>query len=200
MNKYNEAMAYVNVSEEMKSRILGNIRAADLTHPTAVRFANIKRYIALAACFAVVIAGALAVTLTNRQPQPGGVQTGAAAVEYKSAKALSKASGIKIEDLRDLPFEATETLYLDYQNDLVEIVYADGAQTLYYRVSEGNEDNSGDYTEYAQVSVQEIRGTSVTLKGSGDLIYLALYEKNGCVCSIGSTAGFTVEQLENMIP
>lgn len=166
------------------------------------RFMGLHQYsIALAACFAVVLISVLAVTMINRQPQPGGdLQTGGAPVEYQSAKELSKASGIKIKDLRKLPFEVTETVYLDYQTNLAEISYSNGTQSLYYRASKGSGDNSGDYNEYEKIGTKEIGGVTFTLKGSGDLIYCALYEKNGCSYSIGSTGGLTWQQIEELIP
>ena len=200
MNKYNEVMAHISVSEEAKDRILNEIRSAEPEQAKVVRFRNVKRYIALAACFAVVLIGVLAVTVTNRQPQPGDLQTAGPAVEYKNAKALSKASGIKIEDLQNLPFEPTQTAYLDYQADLVEIAYSDGARSLYYRASKGGGDNSGDYNEHEAVETKEIGGVTVTLKGSGGLIYCALYEKDGFSYSVVSTEGLTLRQLEAMIP
>ena len=200
MNKYNRAMAHVSVSEEAKERILNSIRSEEPQKAKVVRFPNAKRYIALAACFAVVLIGVLAATVGSRPVQPGGdLQTGGAPVEYRSAKALSKASGIKIEDLQNLPFEATEAVYTDYQANIAEIAYSDGAQSLYYRVSEGNLDNSGDYNEYETVETAEIRGVTVTLKGSGGLWYCVLYEKGGRSYSIGSTAGLTLQQIENML-
>ena len=171
MNKYNEVMARVTVSDETKNRILNEIGNADVGQPKVVRYTNTGRYLAAAASFVFVLLGVLIVTLMNRQPYTGGDLTAGPAVEYQSAKELRKASGIKIEDLQNLPFEPTETTYLDYRNNLVEIVYSDETQSLYYRVS----------------------------KGSGVLIYCALYEKSGRSYSIGSTAGLTWEQLEGMI-
>ncbi|MBQ6067566.1 MAG: hypothetical protein IJK89_12200 [Clostridia bacterium] len=200
MNKYNEVMARVTVSEEMKSRILGSLPSADFKQTKVVRFPNAKRYIALAACFAVVLISVLAVTMINRQPQPGGDLTAGAPVEYQSARELSKASGIEIEDLRDLPFEATQTVYLDYQINLAEINYSNETQSLWYRASRGGGDNSGDYNEYEKIETREAGGVTFTLKGNGDLIYCALYEKNGCSYSIGSTGGLTWRQIEEMIP
>ena len=41
---------------------------------------------------------------------------------------------------------------------------------------------------------------TVTLKGSGDLIYCALYEINGRSYSIGATKGLSWRQLEEMLP
>ena len=200
MNKYNEVMARVTVSDETKNRILNEIGNADVGQPKVVRFTNAKRYIALAASFAIVLIGVLVITLTNRQPYTGGDITAGPAVEYQSAKELRKASGIKIEDLQNLPFEPTETLYLDYQNNLVEIVYSDETQSLYYRVSKGSGDNSGDFNEYETVETKDIGGVTVTVKGNGGRIYCALYEKSGRSCSVGSTEGLTWAQLEQMIP
>ena len=200
MNKYNEVMERVAVSEETKSRILNEVLSENNKKTKVVRFSNVKRYIALAACFALVLIGVLAVTVVNRPPQPGGVQTGAPAVEYQSAKELSKASGVKIKDLQNLPFEPTETVYLDYQNGLAEICYSDETQSLYYRVSKGSGDNSGDFNEYDQAETRKTGGVTLTLKGSGGLIYCALYEKGGRSYSVVSTAGLTWAQLEQMIP
>lgn len=203
MRKYNEVMARVEVTEEMKSRILKNLRSADAAPAKVVRFPNAKRYIALAACFAVVLIGVLAVTLNGRSPRvedpTGGLITAGAPVEYKSAKALSRASGIKIRDLENLPFEATQTRYTDYGCDLAEIAYTGETQSLYYRASLSSADPSGDLNEYENVSTEEIGGLTVTLKGAVDLVYLAIYEKDGCFYSIGSTAGLTLPQLEAML-
>ena len=206
MNKYNQAMARVAVSEETKRRILNELRAAQPAPAKTVRLPNAKKYIALAACLAVALLGVLAVTLFGRPPQIGpdpatdGVSTGGYAAEYRSAKALSRASGVKIKDLKHLPFTPTETRYLDYGIDLAEIVYADEAHTLYYRASEGSPDPSGDYNEYDTVETRELGGVAVTLRGSGGLIYVALYEQNGVYYSLGSPEGLTPAQLEAMLP
>lgn len=205
MSKYNEAMAHVAVSEEMKHRILDNLPSAETGSARIVRFPNAKRYIALAACFAVVLIGVLGVTLMNPQPQVGndpstGVLTAGEPVEYRSAKKLSAAAGIKIEELQNLPFEATGTVYLDYRTNLAEIRYSDGTQSLYYRASAGSTDPSGDNNEYETVRTKETHGLTVTLKGSGELVYCALYEKQGVSYSIGSSEGLTWQQIEALIP
>jgi hypothetical protein len=202
LSKYNEAMERLTVSEETRRRIMENIGARELTQTKVVRFPNVKKYISLAACLAVAVLGVLAVILfTSPQPQvPGDLSTGGAPVEYESAAALSKASGIKIKDLQNLPFEPAETAYLDYGINLAEIVYRSGDAALWYRVSKGSGDNSGDYNEYNEVVTEELGGVAVTMKGSGGLIYCALYEKGGRSYSLGSAEGLTREQLMQMIP
>ena len=202
MSKYNEAMERLTVSEETRARIMQNISARDLTETKVVRFANFKKYISLAACLAVAVLGVLAVIIFT-SPQPtvhGDISTGGVPVEYESAEALSKASGIKIKDLENLPFEPAETAYFDYGCNLAEIVYSRNEEQLWYRVSKGSGDNSGDYNEYNEVRTETLGGVPVTCKGSGGLIYCAVYEKGGRSCSVGSTAGLTLEQLIRMIP
>ena len=135
---------------------------------------------------------------------PGPVDTGGVdgiygIKEYESAKSLSAASGINIEDLNNLPFKVSETVYNDYENNLAEIVYSDANQNIYYRVSKGSEDNSGDYNEYSKVYNKDINGITVTLKGDRELIYLVLYEKDGYSYSIGASNGLTEQQIEKMI-
>ena len=91
-------MARVAVSEETKTGILREIGAAAPGSANIARFPKAKKYIAVAACFAVALLGVLAVTLFGRPPQIGpdpatdGVSTGGYAAEYRSARALSRAS------------------------------------------------------------------------------------------------------------
>ena len=206
MNKYNKAMEHVTVSGDMKDRIIDNIKSGDLKKGKIVRFPNVKKYVAFAACLAVILIGVFIVSSQINKPkivpeplETGGVDGIYGIKEYKNAKTLSEASGINIEDLNNLPFKVSETVYNDHENNLVEIVYSDANQNLYYRVSKGSEDNSGDYNEYSKVYTKDINGITVTLKGDKELIYLVLYEKDGCSYSIGASNGLTEQQIEKMI-
>ena len=199
LSKYNEIMEHITVSNDMKNRIINNLQNEDLTESKIVRFPNMKRYIALVACFVLLLVGTFTISQMNKQPQIVGEQTSWGTVEYKNAKDLSEASGIKIDDLNNIPFEVTETIYQDYKCNLVEIAYSNETNSLYYRVSKGNEDNSGDYNDYSNVYQQDINGVNVTLKGDNDLIFCVLCENGGYSYSIVSTNGLTVSQIEKMI-
>ncbi|MBR5046858.1 MAG: hypothetical protein IKX76_01350 [Eubacterium sp.] len=206
MNKYNKIMDHITVSDQMKSRILQNISSTDLREDKIIRFPDMRRIIALAASFAIIMVSAYALHQMNRQPvgdnppsDTAGLETAGPAVEYTSARELSEASGITISELSNLPFTATETAYLDYKDNLVEISYSDGSQDLYYRVSKGSIDNSGDYNEYDNIFTEDINGIKAILKGSDDLIYLVLYEQDGYSYSISSSQGLTPQQVEKMI-
>ena len=199
-------MEHVTVSDDMKDRIIDNIKSGDLKKGKTVRFPNVKKYVAIAACLAIILIGVFIASSQINKPEiaPGPVDTGGVdgiygIKEYESAKSLSAASGINIEDLNNLPFKVSETVYNDYENNLAEIVYSDANQNIYYRVSKGSEDNSGDYNEYSKVYNKDINGITVTLKGDRELIYLVLYEKDGYSYSIGASNGLTEQQIEKMI-
>ena len=217
MSKYNEIMERLTVSEKTKERLTDGIVDAEQNKSKVLQYAAARRIAAVAACFILLIAVVI-VAANIRRPAPSGggeprssdtapLAGGAAepadhtpwgSVLYHSAAELSEASGIPIEDLENVPFEVTETTYQDYENDLVEITYSNGEDSLYYRVSKGEGDNSGDYNEYTNVYQKEIDGAVYTLKGEGDLIFCVLYRRDGLSCSITSTNGLTPEQIEKL--
>ena len=56
--KYDELMDRIEVTPEMRQRILKNIETADLTPDKKVlRLHHLKQYLAAAACFALLITG-----------------------------------------------------------------------------------------------------------------------------------------------
>lgn len=110
MNKYNEVMDKVKVTDDMRKRILQNIENADISNVTAFEEAKkkkenkivpfIKRYGAIAAMFAVVLVGAYAVFGTvgkhemgSSSPMESYDATETAAVEeYAAEEAVEEAA------------------------------------------------------------------------------------------------------------
>ena len=110
MNKYNEVMDKVKVTDDMRKRILQNIENADISNVTAFEEAKkkkenkivpfIKRYGAVAAMFAVVLVGAYAVFGTvgkhemgSSSPMESYDATETAAVqEYAAEEAVEEAA------------------------------------------------------------------------------------------------------------
>ncbi len=203
LSKYNEIMARLTVSDEARERLIAGVEKADEGKSKVLRYATVKRIAAAAACFILLVAGFFIIKNMREDhiaPTAGGTyQTPHPPVEYENAAGLSEASGVAIEDLKNLPFEPTETVYRDCGGGLAEIVYSNGDEILNYRVSKGDEDNSGDYNEYTDVYQKEINGTVFTLKGEGELIYCALYKQGDYSYSITSTAGLTAEQIEKIV-
>lgn len=61
MNKYNKFMNKIEVTDEMRSRILKNIGEADLTPQKKSFFVRYRSWLAAAACLALIVVGAIVV-------------------------------------------------------------------------------------------------------------------------------------------
>ena len=181
--RYHEIMDRIQITDDMKARILKNVSAADLSRPKASRVVRLRvyrRHFAAAACFAVLLAGALilpGLRQASNPPDPSGGTTMAIPdiVEAASAEELSQKVGFTVRDLSNLPFTPEETRYTSYWGNLAEIQYAGSGQSAVFRKSAGTEDNSGDYESYRETADLSVQGNSVTLKGDGETYALALW-------------------------
>lgn len=115
--KYNEAMEHIEVTPEMRSRILDNIENMDFAEKKRaeiVRFPNIKRYATLAACLAVMLVGTLALpNLLDISNEPPVIENNDI-VEVSSAEELSKTVGFEVSEPGNLPFEPESVVYTAY--------------------------------------------------------------------------------------
>ncbi len=205
MSKYSEIMERLTVSEQTKEKLIAQAGRTERTEKGFFRPANVRRIGAIAACVVLLLVGAIVlknVFPNGAVPSEGGtagvIDAALAPAEYENAADLSAASGIEIDDLDNLPFKPEETSYLYYEEGIAEIVYSGGGDSLSYRVSNGNEDNSGDRDEYGKVYEEEIGSVVFTLKGEGDRIFCALFQRDGRSYSVTSTAGLTLDQLKKM--
>ena len=202
-NKYDEIMEHITVTEEMRNRVLQNVRrAAGHGRAKTVRFPQWRRYLA-AACFAVLLAGCLVLPAILRGPQvqqPAGSGSpafgdGTAGItEYASAQELSQALGFPVSDLSGLPFSVSDTAYIDSFGALAEIEYtgSDG-QTAVYRKSAGTEDNSGIYDTFAAETPLTAGGITATLKGAGDSYTLAVWTDGTYAYSLSLSEGISAD-------
>lgn len=176
---YDELMDRVTVTQEMRSRILDHLHQASLApNAKVIRFPSMKKYLSLAACFAVLLTGAVAlVRLLPNQPEtnPGVVQSGSGIAEAASVQELSQLVGFEVTDIPDLPFDVEQVSYTVLWEKLAQITYTGMEQTLTFRKSAGQEDNSGDYTVYQNVQEKTVGGNSVTLKGDGNTYCLVVW-------------------------
>ena len=120
--RYDELMDRVQMTDEMRARVLEKVRQADLSAPEERRHAPAawRRWGAMAACLAVVIAGGLA--LPHLLPQNGTedppVMTGPGTEEMDSRAALEQAVGFSVEEAEHLPFAPQEVLYTAFDSGL----------------------------------------------------------------------------------
>ena len=125
--RYDKIMDRVQMTDEMRARVLEKVRQADLSAPEDRRRAPAawRRWGAMAACLAVVIAGGLA--LPHLLPQNGTedppVMTGPGTEEMDSRAALEQAVGFSVEEAEHLPFAPQEVLYTAFDSGLVQVEY-----------------------------------------------------------------------------
>lgn len=211
---YKEIMKKIEVTDEMQRRILRNIQREvqeerDAAPPVPVRIKSKRmRFLSAAACF-VLIAAAVWTAPSflgpsdegpgkpGDLPGPDALEGGyLGIVECSSAEELEKQVGFSLEGLPEVPFEPEQMSYLSYFGELAEIVYSSEAQTLTWRKSKGNEDNSGDYNAYEDVLTRTAGADGavrITLKGNEGVYRLAVWSSGGYSYSVSLTEGISSE-------
>lgn len=191
-------MNYIAVTEEMKFRILENIKNADLEQKKVVPFFCAKRYMAIAACLALLIVGAVSLTTvhTSLQPEkPSGVQSGILnTTKASSIDELSQLVGFEVHDLKYVPFDVMEIQYASYGAELAEIKYIGETQNLIFRKVAGDIDPSGDFTPYPDTATLKQDRISVSLKGDSGAYALAVWHDGTYSYSIKSSVSLSEEE------
>lgn len=205
MKQYDEIMSKIIVTEEMKMRILKNIRESDVITKSknkVIGYHVVKKYLSVAACFVLLLAGVIAIPrfFTHHNDAPPELMIpGSGIVTVSSSEELADSVGFKVEEIEKLPFGVEETIYTSYGGDLGEIVYIGENQSVVFRKSVGGEDNSGDYTEYDKMIHDRIAGNEIELRGNGELFYLAVWNRNGFSYSVGIKNGISETAFTDII-
>lgn len=207
MKKYDEIMEQIQVTDEMKNRILSNI---DHQLPRKKKPLNASAWLSVMGSAAAAVFVICGIALWNSRsivPPPVSNPSSDLAQgiyhmqEYASASELSAATGFPITELKSLPFTVLQTGYMSIGSDLAEIEYSgnDESETLVFRKSRGTEENSGDYTVYSTVDTVKAGSATVTLKGNGERISLASWTDGQYAYSIGMFAGCSRENMLQLI-
>lgn len=220
--KYKEIMDQVRVTDEMKQRILQNVKnemeTPKISRSRFLSYGKTSRYISAAACIAMLLVGSLTVTrFLDREAMPNpnesagdmisGEGQGEAMVVngmevLDSAQELSQALGFSVTDITDIPFEVKNTEYTNGWNEFAQIVYQGEDSEILFRKARGTDDISGDYNTYEDVKVVSIHHAEVTLKGESENYSLAIWQQDGFTYSLsmepsGSEAVF-VEMIRSI--
>lgn len=191
---YDEIMERVAVTEQMRQRILARVENADLSLAgNTVRVPGIRRYWAAAACAALLLVGAAVLPqyldLQQTESRPGHVETVSPFTEVSSLTELEETVGFEVEELTELPFPVTDTVYTAFGSEMAEIRYCGEGETAVLRKALGTEDPSGDYTQYEAEQELSVNGTSVMLKGGNGQYLLALWQKGDFAYSVRLSGG-----------
>lgn len=84
-------------------------------------------------------------------------------------------------------------------DQMIEIIYQNGAKEIRIRKGTGSEDLSGDFTSYDTVTESTINDNAVTLKGNEGAYSLAIWSDGEYSFSIRLTDGVTQEEMTSII-
>ena len=214
--KYNEIMDHVEMTEEMKNRILSHADHHFAKRRRRKTIRIVLPVIGMAAAAAVILLVAKpwsgrntvqsteTATVTGTPNVTGGVSTGGAEpgtedmapgiyhmTEYPSAEELEKAAGFSVKELKAVPFTVTDRSYRLISGSIAEEEYRGTKEELTYRKAKGTEDRSGVYTEYKVNKPLDVRGTRLNLSGDGSLISLVRWTDGKYAYSLYSEQGIT---------
>lgn len=199
---YDEIMDRIEVTEELRQRVLNRIAQEDIepARPRVLRFPAWKKYLSAAACLILVLTGAAALPRLIQLLPPGEpVQIVSRIQEASSLAELSGLVGFEVSPAAALPFVPEETAYCAYWNELAQIQYSGQGQTATYRQSAGESDNSGDCTAYRDVAKITAGGLSVTLKGDAGAYVLAVWTDGTFSYSLQLSQGLTEAQWRTVL-
>lgn len=193
--KYEEIMDRVEVTPEMRQRVLSNLEQARKPKRPALR-----QLMSLAACLAIVLCCWYAWKPRQQtQVENPGAQGAAQIENVASLEALSQKTGVPMKELTGLPFDVEATQYVSYWEKLAEIQYFGQTDSLCYRKSHGTGDNSGDYNVYSQVKTLDVSGCAVTLKGGAEGYSLAAWTDGTYAYSISASKPLTEETFRGLL-
>ena len=199
MTKYDEVMEKLEVTPEMRARILQNVET-QMAEPCK-KPNRLRRFAALAACLAILLVGAAALPKLISSPAPEESETTIAngMVEVASKEELSEAVGVPVKSAQSLPFFPQSIYYTSYWGEMAQIDYANGGSTACFRQSLGEEDNSGDWSEYPAQKSLTVNGCAVTLKGEADSYTLAIWQDGTYSYSLSLSAGQPASVWESIV-
>lgn len=178
--KYNKIMDRIEVTPELRQRILDNVQEVNTPQPKKwMSFPQVKRYISVTACFAVVFVAALLLPsffeLNQEQPKPN-IDVEGTIYNCDSIEELEELVGFPMYEINVLPFKIENTTYTSYFSELGQISYTGNqGEKAIYRKSIGVGDNSGNYTDFVDVFEIKVNNQNVILKGNDNLYELAIW-------------------------
>ena len=195
MGKYKELIERIEVTDDMRCRILDHISREPIERPVRILpLAGLRRYMAVAG--AVMIP---AVLHHNPSSPDQGVLTAPVLLNAASAMELSEMVGFGVADIPSLMSASDKTTYMALGKELAEIKYNSDSQTVTFRKSAKMDDNSGDYNSYSTVKVITVNMDSVTLKGNDGNYNLAVWSKGEYSYSLHFTETVTEEAVKQIV-
>ncbi len=212
MSKYNEIMEHITVTDEMRERVIANVKASQKRK----RINMILRITSAAAACAVIAVGTVVYFRTQEVPvvpdgtpvitapitEPTDTQSIFDYTEYASAEELSEAFGVKMHDV-SVPFDIAEKHYGIITKNIAEIQYiSSGEQDSAIRVGTAGmteEEVTGVYDEYTDIKEIDVNGEKVTIKGYDGKYSLAVWTKDERIHCVFMRVGISEKQMTDII-
>ena len=130
-------------------------------------------------------------------------QTGVANpfVDCTSASEVAQLAGFDVTFPESVP-GYPERHYQAIEEQMAQCLYFfedDKGALVRKAVDDGSGDISGDYGEYDEVSTTKIEGADVTQKGTGGLVYCAIWSRDGYLFAIDATYGLEPDVMEGLV-
>lgn len=121
---------------------------------------------------------------------------------YDTLAEAVKASGIDLKLPESIGSFDTVT-YQNLEKELIEAIFEtsadENASRITVRKSVSGEDNSGDYNEYADVITEKISDVEVTLKGDGEKVSAAVFNKDSADYYVNADEGMSKDDMISLI-
>lgn len=180
---YNEIMSHITLSASAQARIRQRLQSES----TRSSHHALWRAMLPAACLALMLTAGIFLALPRQASTPpaGSVSSGALQIQSaSSAEELGALVGFSVPEPEDVPFPVTQTEYAALPGNTAQILCSGDHQDMTFRMTPGNEDPSGDYTDYPACQEITVSGIAVSLRGSGTDWSLAVWSDGGYTCSL----------------
>ncbi|MFR7450466.1 MAG: DUF4367 domain-containing protein [Butyricicoccus sp.] len=97
-----------------------------------------------------------------------------------------------------MPAGYAAAAYIDISGELAEVFYENGSDTLLYRVSKGEGDNSGNCNTYSTQKTVDVNGVSVELRGN-DKVNVATWSNGGFAYSVSAKQGISETEVAAVV-
>jgi hypothetical protein len=200
-NKYGEVMDRVEVTQEMRERILDRVqdRSVDKARAKAPFIVTYRKYFYIAACLVLLLAGPLLIHNVFTGPDNPPQQGIPSIDEWQSAQELSQAIGFTVKEISSVPFEVESVQYTSYFSRMAQIQYSGLGNDVSLRMEKGDEDISGDSTEYTDVTTLSVDGRDVLVKGDNGRYILALWQADGYTYAVRFTNAVSQQDMMSAV-
>lgn len=153
-----------------------------------------------AAALFLILASVLAPQLFRHGEDPGQDLAANPFVTFQSLEEAEKAAGFTLPVPESFEDGSRQEVAL-IDGKIIDVTYLDGKDNriLTIRKGRGEEDISGDYNEYPKEDVLDFGGISVTVRGDGNRIFLALWQEGDYSYAVSFDEGGTKDSLQEIV-